>query len=137
MFCTKYTKKKWLLIINDLTSHNPFVSFARKVFIYMPKIIKNKFSKELFYENTIPEKINLNLNNLIKIIQKNNLEIIEIEYDHLFVFLFGYLNNVINLDNNKVYLKFVSFLRKFELLLINKTFFKNFCEVVHIHAKKK
>lgn len=125
------------LLINDLTSNNPFIYCSRNIFSYMPNNIKNKFNDDLNIDGCIPEKYKVSIPLLMSTLNKIGYEIIKIEYAHLFYFLFSWLERFIPITKYKTIKIIIDYCLKCEHVLIKKLGFWRFCEVISIQAIKK
>jgi len=123
-------------LINDLTSRNPIIRIGRFLFGFMPNIIKNRFSDDLLVDGKIPDKYVINVEEIIKQLKSSGFVIENVEYGHLFFFLFNWIDRFIpfskNKIANKIYLKIIIF----ETVLLKLSFFQKNAEIVCIKCIK-
>jgi ubiquinone/menaquinone biosynthesis C-methylase UbiE len=124
------------LFISDLCSANPIIAFARMIFIYAPLFIKNKFSDDLVVDGLIPEKLKVDLEQLIKILKENGFRNIEINHGHLFSFVYIWIDKFTNISNLSLFRRLYKAMTIFEIKLCGNNFFKKYCEVISIKAVK-
>jgi ubiquinone/menaquinone biosynthesis C-methylase UbiE len=124
------------LFISDLSSSNPIIKFARMIFIYAPLSIKNKFSDDLVVDGLIPEKLKVDLRQLIKILEENGFRNIEVKHGHLFSFVYIWIDKFTNISKLSIFRKLYNSMINFEIKLCNNNFFKKYCEVISIKAIK-
>jgi SAM-dependent methyltransferase len=77
-------------LILDLTTNNPFIEMARALFPYMPKRIKNMFPDDLVVDDTIPEKLGVDVPATLDALRNAGFSIERVDYSHLFYFLFDW-----------------------------------------------
>lgn len=133
----KHLKPNGKLLINDLTSKNPFIKLARSIFRYLPWYIKNRFNDDLIIDGEIPEKNVVDIDELTYILNSIGFDIIKIEYAHLFYFIVGWFDRFICFSKinflQLIYKKIASIEDKF----IHKFGLWRYCEVVSIYAVKR
>jgi len=134
---SKKLKKNGKFFICDLTSNNPVVNIGRKIFVLMPKFIKNKFDEDLVIDGKIPEKYKVKVDEVIKKLQKSNFQIIKVGYGHLFFFLVAWLDKFLNMSKFRFFNRFLDLVLKTEDYFLKFNFFKNKCSLFFIKCVKK
>jgi ubiquinone/menaquinone biosynthesis C-methylase UbiE len=106
---------KFLLV--DLTKTNPIIETARGAFPYMPKRIKGMFPEDLVIDGTIPEKLNVDVDQTLASLDKAGFDVQHIDYGHLYFFVFDWLERALGMRLSKtrfskVYLWFYAIERR-------------------------
>lgn len=123
---SKKLKKSGKFFICDLTSNNPIINIARMVFLFVPISVRNKFSDDLVVDGDIPNKYKVDVNKTIDKLKKSGFNIVEINYKHLFLFVFFWINTILKINETKssFYLFFLKKIYNLESLLLKYNFFK-------------
>lgn len=134
----KKLKKSGKFFICDLTCNNPIVNISRSIFLIAPNWIKNKFKDDLVIDGNIPAKYKVYVDKTISRLKKSGFKIIEVNYNHLFLFFFFWINTIFNINETKfpLYLFFIKKVYKLENLLLKYNFFKNKAHMFSIKCIK-
>lgn len=123
--------------IFDLTKNNPLIEMPRALFPYMPKRIKRMFPDDLVTDDTIPEKLTVEVDTTISALRKAGFIIESIEYGHLFFFLFDWFERMTGLQISTTRFKAVYlWFYKLEKKLLQLQVFKERAHIFAIHAVK-
>ena len=136
---SKKLKKDGKFFICDLTCSNPIINIARSFFLIAPHWIKNKFNNDLVVNGNIPAKYKVHVDKTISRLKKSGFKIIEVNYNHLFLFFFFWINTVFNINETKsaYYLFFLKKVYKLESLLLKYNFFKKRAHMFSIKCTKQ
>jgi len=124
------------LLLVDLTSSNPFINFARKIWFLIPKKIKNKVASDISVEN-MPRTFPRSRNELVYELEKSGFRVVKEEYKHLFVFIF---TNVVKIVPFARYLfseRVLFFLAHIEKHLLNYRLARRFARTAILRSIKQ
>lgn len=123
--------------IFDLTKNNPFIEISRALFPHMPKRIKRMFPDDLVTNDTIPEKLTVEVDATISALIKAGFVIESIEYGHLFFFLFDWFERMTGLQISTTKFKAVYlWFYKLEKKMLQLRIFRKRAHIFAIHAMK-
>jgi SAM-dependent methyltransferase len=88
-------------LIVDLTRNNPIIESARALFPYMPKRIKQMFPDDLVIDETIPEKLRVEVEETLAVLGKAGFSIEHVEFGHLVYFVFDWVERITRLNLSK------------------------------------
>jgi len=129
-------KKGGRFLINDLSSNNIMIRIGRRLFIYFPRFIRNKFSYDLVVNGCIPDKYKVDMNLVISQLKKTGFSIEEVGYGHLFFFIFVWFEALVPLTRNKIIGYIYKKLIDFEKYLLRYKFFQRKAELFYIKCIK-
>lgn len=138
MFNQIYVKLKpeGKFFLSDLSSANPFIRFGRWLYPLIGKFVKNKFEDDLVIEGSIPDKYKVSRDQIASLLTQEGFTIIEVGNGHLFFFLLCWMNRFIPFMQIRLMAKPLNLLIALENKLTKMPFFKDYCEVFYILAKK-
>jgi len=121
----------------DLTLHNPIIESARAVFPYMPSRVKHMFPDDLVIDDTIPEKLPVEVDETIERLCRAGFHVEGTEYGHLAYFVFDWLERLTRLPLSHTRFKamYVA-LYRFEKRLLRFGFFQRRAHVFAVRAVK-
>jgi SAM-dependent methyltransferase len=125
------------LLIVDLTSKNPFLLLARKIFPFLPEGIRNMFSDDLVVEGRIPEKYAVSVPLVAKQLGSSGFVIEEIGYGLLFFFIFAYFDRLLRLPRTRYYEAFLKVMLRLEELVLEFDWMRVVCEIFCVKCTKK
>lgn len=124
-------------LVVDMTKNNPLIEFARYLFPYMPKRIQGMFPDDLVIDETIPEKLRVEIDVTLAALKKAGFTVELVTHGHLFYFIFDWLERMTRLNISKTKLNVIySWIYRFEKRLLTMRFFKNYAHVFAIQAVK-
>lgn len=125
-------------LILDLTKNNPFIGFARALFPYMPRRVKQMFPDDLVIDETIPEKLRVETDATFVALERANFSIEHVEYGHLFYFVFDWLERFTRISISKTRFKVIySWFYRLEKRLLTLGMFKRLAHVFVLRAVKR
>lgn len=135
---SKKLKKGGKFFICDLTSNNPIINFARSFFSVLPISVKNEFKDDLIVKGNIPDKYKVDVYKTIDKLEKSGFKIIEVNYNHLFLFFFFWINTIFNVNETKFapYLFLLKKVYRVEKLLLRYNLFKKRAHMFSIKCVK-
>lgn len=130
-------KKGGKFLIIDLTSNNLLIKLGRLFFLYLPPSLKDKFYNDLVVNGKVPEKYKVNLKKVTYQLEKVGFVVEEINYGHLFFFVFGWIEIFIPFSKNKIFYNLYKKLINLEKFLLQYKIFRQSAEMFYIKCKKK
>jgi SAM-dependent methyltransferase len=124
--------------ILDLTKNNPIIESARAVFPYMPKRVKGMFPDDLVVDDTIPEKLVVQVDETLALLAKAGFQVELVEYGHLAYFVFDWLERLTRLKLSHTRFNVVySGFHRFEKWLLTMGPFQRRAHVFAVRAVKQ
>jgi len=88
-------------LILDLTKNNPLIELARALFPYMPRRIRQMFPDDLVIDETIPEKLRVEVGATLASLRKAGFSVEQVDYGHLFYFIFDWCERMTGINISK------------------------------------
>lgn len=124
-------------LIMDLTKNNPIIESARAAFPFMPKRIKRMFPDDLVVDETIPDKLRVEVDETIERLIKAGFKVEHVEFGHLAYFVFDWFERVTRLKLSATRFKAIYlWFYRFEKWLLTKAAFKARAHVFTLRAVK-
>jgi len=124
------------LVINDLSSRNPFIRLGRIVFALFPKFFAPKFAEDLVVDDKIPDKYPVNPDDIESLLMKTGFIVDKREETRLFMFLPIWIDKFIPISNLKIVQRMYNKLMIVERLLLRYNTFKRISELFCFYCKK-
>jgi SAM-dependent methyltransferase len=122
----------------DLTKTNPVIESARAVFPYMPKRVKRMFPDDLVVDDTIPEKLEVDLDGTLEAMRRAGFLVEHVDHGHLFYFVFDWLERVTRLEISRTRFNVLyRWIYGFEKKLLALRFFQRRAHLFTVHAVKE
>jgi len=125
------------LLLIDLTPHNPFINFFRRVWFLVPRGIKKRGASELGKDYRMPRKFSHSRDELVSTLNNHGFNITKEERKHLFIFCFSYLVKIFPLARYFLPEKLLFRLARIEELLLDNRLVRRFGHVIVLHCVRK
>jgi ubiquinone/menaquinone biosynthesis C-methylase UbiE len=121
----------------DLTRNNPIIESARAVFPFMPKRVKGMFPDDLVVDETIPEKLSVEVDGTVARLQQAGFVVEYVEFGHLAYFVFDWIERLtrLQLSRTRLNVAYSAFYR-FEKWLLTMGPFKRRAHLFALRAVK-
>jgi len=126
-------KGRGKIAIVDISSKNPFQELGRRLFTILPVGVKRKFQNDLVVDGEIPEKLPVDIEKIKKYLENEGFTV-NLSYSSSFIFIFGWLFNLLNIKFGKNSL-IINFFLKLDDWLSNNVF-KNYSVLYLIEAER-
>jgi len=122
-------------LILDLTKNNPFIELARALFPYMPRRIRQMFPDDLVIDETIPEKLRVEVGATLASLRMAGFFVEQVEYGHLFYFIFDWCERMTRINISKTKFNVIySWFYRIEKRLLTLELFKRRAHLFVVRA---
>lgn len=122
--------------LSDLSSNNPIIKLFRSLYVLAPRFVTQKFADDLVVDGAIPEKYKVEPGAVVVQLKAAGFSVQEVNYGHLFLFCFSWLDHFVPLSRFAVFRALYSALWAIEGWMLKFHFFQKNSEVFCIKCVK-